>query len=165
MSQPDEPVFGEWGPPRRVRVERGPVWVFARAVKDDNPVYASEEAARHAGFERLPCPPTFTFVMTHAGQWPDLQPEGSAPAVLDDAVDYTSRPGLYLHGEQEFVYHRQPLVGDLLEGRMRVSQPYAKPGSRRPMELTIYETRWTDPDGEPVVSERITSIFLPEGPP
>jgi len=51
-----------------------PVAVFARAVKDTSPVYRSERAAREAGFERVPVPPTFTFVMADSGAYPDLQP-------------------------------------------------------------------------------------------
>ena len=162
----DEWVFGDWGPPLRVRIERGPVWTFARALSDHNPLYASDEAARAAGFEGVPCPPTYTFVMSHAGALPDLQPPGATGRMMElDPDIVTSRPGLYLHGEQEFVYHRPPVVGDVLDGRMRVSEPRMKEGARRPMEMTIYETVWSDPDGRPVVSERITSIYLPEGPP
>ncbi len=158
--------FKEWGPPRRVRIEHGPVWSFARAVKDANPIYASERAARRAGFDAVPVPPTFTFVMTHEGAFPDLQPEGTPPPPsADDTAALYSRPGLFLHGEQEFVYHRIPVVGDVLEGRTRVSAPFTREGTRRPMEFTVYETVWSGPGGEPVVSERITSIFLPEGPP
>ena len=163
MTKP-QPEFGEWGPAQRVEIERSPVWVFARAVKDDNPVYASAGAAQAAGFDAIPCPPTYTFVMTHAGAWPDLQPPESAGIRVDvDPDSYVARKGLFLHGEQEFVYHRTPVVGDVLEGRARVSKPFTREGTRRPMEFTLYETVWSDARGNPVVSERITSIYLPEG--
>jgi peroxisomal enoyl-CoA hydratase 2 len=154
------------GSPEAVRIEHGPVWAFARAVKDDSPLYASEQAAADAGFDGVPVPPTFTFVMTHEGAFPDLQPEETPPPpdAAETAALY-SRPGLFLHGEQEFVYHRWPLVGEVLEGRTRTSSPFTREGTRRPMEFTLYETLWSDLEGEPVVSERITSIFLPEGPP
>ena len=33
------------------------------------------------------------------------------------------------------------------------------------MDITLYETEWRDLDGNPVVSELITSLFLPEGQP
>ncbi|MHB8669460.1 MAG: FAS1-like dehydratase domain-containing protein [Acidimicrobiales bacterium] len=156
------PNYRDWGPPTRVRIEHGPVWAFARAIKDDNAVYASEEAARGAGFGAVPCPPTYTFVMNHCGAFPDLQPPGSDSAPTMDPDAFTARPGLYLHGEQEFIYHRLPVVGDVLEGRTRVSEPFAKEGGRRPMEMTLYETEWRDAaDGAPVVSSRITSIFIP----
>ena len=156
------PEWNEWGPPTRVRIEHGPVWLFARAVKDANPLYAGEQAARAAGFAAVPCPPTFTFVAAHAGAWPDLQ---SGPRAAGAAGGATAGPGLYLHGEQEFVYHRQPLVGDELEGRTRVSLPQRKEGRRRPMELTWYQTRWCDLDDAPVVDELITSVYLPDGAP
>ena len=45
-----------------------PVMLFARAVKDAGPIYASEQAARAAGFTRVPVPPTYTFVMASAGE-------------------------------------------------------------------------------------------------
>ena len=76
-------VWKEWGPPTCVQIERSPVWVFARAVKDDNPVYASEGAARAAGFDAIPCPPTYTFAMRDAGAWPDLQ------TIRDPTISFT----------------------------------------------------------------------------
>ncbi len=74
---PDDIEWNEWGPPVRVRVDPGPVAVFARAVKDTSPVYRSEQAAQAAGIRRAcPVPPTFTFVMSDSGAFPDLQPAG-----------------------------------------------------------------------------------------
>jgi hypothetical protein len=166
----DVPVFGPWGPPLRVRIERSPVWAFARALTDDNPLYASEDAARAAGLPGVPCPPTYTFAMVHAGAWRDIQPEDGRGTLRAGGGEEEGggggggydRDGLYLHGEQHFEYHRQPLVGDELEGRMRVSEPWTKEGSRGVMELTVLETQWTDvATGEPVVTERIVSVFLP----
>lgn len=161
-----EPAWGKWGEPRRVRIDRAPVWVFARAVKDDNPIYASETAARAVGFDAVPAPPTFTFAMLYAGAFPDLQPPEAGASAMpssDPPPDEAGRKGLFLHGEQHFTYHRQPMVGDVLEGRLRVSEPIEKAGSRGRMELTYLETRWTDLAGGPVVTERIVSVFLPEG--
>lgn len=158
------PVFGPWGPPVRVRIERSPVWVFARALTDESPLYASADAAQAAGLAAVPCPPTYTFAMVHAGAWRDIQPDGGRGTLLGGGGDSAyDRDGLYLHGEQHFEYHRQPLVGDELEGRMRVSEPWTTQGSRGAMELTVLETQWTDvATGEPVVTERIVSVFLPK---
>jgi hypothetical protein len=44
---------------------------------------------------------------------------------------------------------------------MRISKPMPKRGSRGTMEVTLIETRWTDLDGQPVVTEQIVSLFLP----
>jgi acyl dehydratase len=73
---PADVEWNEWGPAVRVRVDPAPVALFARAVKDTSPVYRSENAARAAGFAQVPVPPTFTFVMTDSGAFPDLQPPG-----------------------------------------------------------------------------------------
>ena len=67
----------------------------------------------------------------------------------------------YLHGEQHFTYHRQVCVGDVLEGRLRTSKPIAREARRGPMEVTYFQTTWTDLDGRPVVDERIVSLFFP----
>jgi|tagenome__1003787_1003787.scaffolds.fasta_scaffold20981942_3 peroxisomal enoyl-CoA hydratase 2 len=163
---PADVEWNEWGPAVRVRIEHGPVMLFARAVKDDNAVYASERAAHDAGFDRVPVPPTYTFVMPSAGTFPDLQPEGGTgsmytPAGGGDAASAFARDGLYLHGEQHFEYHRPVCVGDVLEGRLRTSKPVAREARRGPMEVTYFQTTWTDPDGEAVVDERIVSLFFP----
>ena len=174
MSSSGEPVawneppadveWNAWGPPVRVRVDAAPVAVFARAVKDPSPVYRSERAAHAAGFERVPVPPTFTFVMSDSGAFPDLQPEGGTGSMYAAAAGGAgafARDGLFLHGEQFFTYHRQVCVGDLLEGRLRTSKPVARTARRGPMEVTWFQTCWTDTDGTPVVDEQIVSLFFP----
>ena len=172
-SIPVDLAFGPWGESVRVRIDAVPVALFARAVKDRNPLYASEAAATAAGLPGIVPPPTFTFVMGHGGALPDLQPpdhepgDGTGRMVPPDSglsPDGTSETGLYLHGEQIFEYHRTPVLGDLLEGRMRVSEEYVKQGRRGEMRMTVLETRWTDvATGDPVVTEQTLSVFLPEG--
>jgi hypothetical protein len=163
---PDDVEWNAWGPPVRVRVDHAPVMLFARAVKDADPIYRSERAARDAGFDRIPVPPTFTFVMSDAGAYPDLQPEGSTGSMFAaagvGAESMSARRGLFLHGEQHFTYHRAVSVSDVLEGRMRTSKPIARTARRGPMEVTYFQTRWTDLDGSPVVDEGIVSLFFPE---
>lgn len=162
---PGDVEWNEWGPPVRVEIERGPVMLFARAVKDDSAVYASERAALEAGFDRIPVPPTYTFVMSSAGAFPDIQPEGGTGSMYAsagaDAASAFARDGLFLHGEQHFTFHRTVGVGDVLDGRMRTSKPIARQARRGPMEVTYFQTSWTDTDGHPVVDERIVSLFFP----
>jgi N-terminal half of MaoC dehydratase len=164
---PDDIEWNEWGPPVPVRVDHAPVVLFARAVKDPSRIYRSEEAAHAAGFERVPVPPTFTFVMADSGAYPDLQPVGGTGSMYaasgHDAGQAFARTGLFLHGEQHFTYHRAVSVGDLLVGRLRTSRPVARTARRGPMEVTWFQTRWTDDDGTPVVDEQIVSLFFPNG--
>ncbi len=159
-----------WGPPVRVRIDHAPVAVFARAVHDHSALYQSESAARDAGFDAIPAPPTFSFVMTHAGSFADLQPpdgRGSLYAGSGESdTTMMAGPGLYLHGEQHFEYHRPLRVGDVLEGRMRTSAPVTRTSRRGPMETTYMQTRWTDVEtGAPVVDELIVSLYFPESEP
>ena len=162
---PDDVEWNEWGPPVRVSIEHAPVMLFARAVKDASPVYASERAATAAGFDRVPVPPTYTFVMSDSGAFPDIQPAGGTGSMYSssgvDAASAFARDGLFLHGEQHFTYHRPVKVGDVLEGRMRTSKPIAREARRGPMEVTYFQTTWTDLAGAPVVDERIVSLFFP----
>ena len=164
-EMPDNVEWNDWGPAVRVKIEHGPVMLFARAVKDSNDVYSSEAAAERAGFANVPVPPTYTFVMSSAGAFPDLQPDGGTGSMYSssgaDAERAFARDGLFRHGEQHFTYNRPVAVGDVLEGRMRTSKPVARESRRGPMEVTYFQTTWTDLDGEPIVDERIVSLFFP----
>lgn len=155
--------WNDWGPTVRVRVDHAPVAVFARAVKDPSRIYRSEQAAHQAGFERVPVPPTFTFVMVDSGAYPDLQPAGGTGSMYGagGAGASFARDGLFLHGEQHFTYHRQVEVGDVLDGRLRTSKPVARTARRGPMEVSWFQTEWTDAGGAPVVTEQIVSLFFP----
>jgi hypothetical protein len=172
VSEEPQPEFGPWGPPLRVKIEHAPVWLFALALKDHNPIYASEKAAKAAGFDAVPTTPTFNFVMTHGEAFPDIQPPGSTGSLFpppagdgnDLPADGVAETGLYLHGEQHFTYHRTPLVGDLLEARMRTSKPMPKESRRGTMQLTYMQTEWRDvTNDEPVVTSQIVSVYLPGG--
>jgi acyl dehydratase len=162
---PADVEWNDWGPAVRVRIDPAPVAIFARAVKDPSPIYRSEDAAREAGFAQIPVPPTFTFVMTDSGAFPDLQPAGGTGSMHAASgfgrAEAFARDGLYLHGEQHFVYHRPVSVGDVLEGRLRTSKPVGRTARRGPMEVTWFQTRWTDTAGAPVVDEQIVSLFFP----
>ena len=57
----DTSVIGRPTGSSRVVIERGPVSNFAAAVKDENPVYRDPNAAKTAGFDDIPAPPTFGF--------------------------------------------------------------------------------------------------------
>jgi peroxisomal enoyl-CoA hydratase 2 len=161
---PPDLEWNDWGPTVRVRVDHAPVAVFARAVKDTNGIYRSEHAAHDAGFDRVPVPPTFTFVMVDSGAYPDLQPAGGTGSMYGSggaAGGAFARDGLFLHGEQHFTYHRPVAVGDVLDGRLRTSQPVARTARRGPMEVSWFQTEWTDAAGAPVVTEQIVSLFFP----
>jgi acyl dehydratase len=143
-----------------VVVERGPVSNFAIAVGDKNPVYRDPRAAAEAGFEAIPAPPTWPFVMQAWGEFTEVQP-GDKPgnAMAEVIGPLMAGGGLILHGEQEFTYHRPVFVGDVLDGVGTVVDAYAKESKGRTMTFIVTETVWSDAaTGEPVVSSKFNLI-------
>ena len=132
----------------KVRVESGPVRAFAKAVTDASPQYAADGAV---------VPPTFPFSWSY---WGTI--EGSTKGL---PIDKLRGPGrMILHGEQEFVYHRHPKVGDVLEGTARISDVYEKDSSSALMEFYVQETSWKDAtSGEPVCDVKFTLIVRDTG--
>jgi acyl dehydratase len=145
-----------------ITVERGPVANFAKAVKDDSPVYSSVEVGRAAGFDHVPAPPTFGFAMAHWGAFPEDQP-ADAPAAGENPLmgiigTLMSKGGLMLHGEQEFVYHRPVVVGDRLHREGKVVDLYEKESKGRTMTFLVTEDTYTDDAGELVLTSRMNLI-------
>jgi acyl dehydratase len=143
----------------KVVVERGPVSVFADAVVDDNPVYRDADAAKAAGFSGIPAPPTYPFIMEHWGKFGELQTGEEVPNRLGEALGpLIAKGGLILHGEQEFIYHRPVVSGDVLLGDGKVVDAYQKESRGRTMTFVVTETNWTDQSGAPVVTTRFNII-------
>jgi hypothetical protein len=141
----------ELGGAQRVRIEAGPVRVFAGAVGDTSGRFRQPNAV---------VPATFPFVMSYWGS----MGEGGAAGL---PIEKLRGPGrMLLHGEQEFVYHRWPKVGDELEGRTSVTDVYERPrGDGGSMEFYVTSTDWRDPQtGEPVVSTLFTLIVMVRPP-
>jgi len=158
----DTSVIGKSTGAYKVRVERGPMSFFAAALQDDNPIYRDETAARAAGFDAMPAPPTFSFAMQHMGRFAEEQPAdptgGSNPmhAVMGDLF---AKGGLVLHGEEEFRYHRPIVVGDVLVGEGKIVDLYEKDSDSATMTFIVMETVWRDDaTGDPVVTEKFNLI-------
>lgn len=141
-------------------VERAPVAVFARAVKDESPIYQDPRTAKEAGFEAIPAPPTFAFAMPYWGSYPELQ-EALEPVSGNPLWEVmgTLGPGLILHGEQEFEYHRPLLVGQVLLGEDVIADLYQREGEKAVMTFVVTETVWRELDSkEPVVTARFNLV-------
>jgi acyl dehydratase len=144
------------GDSRRVvedlRIERGKVEEFARAVHDDNPVHYDETAAAERGFDAVPAPLTFTRTGHFPRYWPDGHDE-FLPFELGFDPEHT------IHGEQEYEYHRPATVGDVLSGDATLEDVYQRDGQRGgTMTFAVFELEYRDRDDEPVLTERATVI-------
>jgi hypothetical protein len=143
---------GAW----RVTVERAPIVNFARVLGDTNPVLAD-----------TPAPPTFSFVMAYWGAYAEDQPPDPTASDRTSGTNPMHRimgelhaqGALVLHGEQEFVYHRPIVSGDVLDGEQAITDMYEKETDTATMTFVVMETRWTDAkSGAPVVTERFNLI-------
>jgi acyl dehydratase len=143
-----------------VTVERGPLAVFAEAVKDSNPVYQSVEAASEIGLSAPPIPPTFPFAMGNFGRFREQQPEGwdqmGPMAEIFGALMGTG--GLILHGEQEFLYHGPVVAGDVLTMTGKISDIYTKESNGKTMTFVVSEQDYTNQRGEHVLTQVSTIL-------
>jgi acyl dehydratase len=132
------------------------VRAFARGVGYDDPVYFDVEAAKAAGYESLPAPPTYlgTPVYLPAQSDPTFSgPRGSGGGV---------RHGLknVLDGGTETIYERVPVAGDVLSVTTKVADLEVKESkSLGKMLVTTTETTYTDKNGEVVAKQRAQAIF------
>lgn len=159
-------------------VDRAVVSNFAAVLQDDSALYRDARVAEKLGFPDIPAPPTYAFVMTHWGTRPELTEEFGGDPVPPNPLDrnleqlghighvmadlMTDRgPGLVLHAEQEFLYHRPMVVGDVLRGENAVTSTY----QRKDKTFVVIETVWTDVrTATPVTTARFTAVHLPARP-
>ncbi len=161
----DKSVIGQCTGRWKVIIERGPVSTFAKAVKDSSPVYQDTTAAKGAGFDAIPAPPTYAFAMNNWGTFPEDQPEdnpakpGGTSPVMQIMGGLMSKGGMILHGEQEFTYHRPLSVGDVLIGEGTVVDLYEKESKGKTMTFLVTENAFKDEKtGDPVVTARMNLI-------
>ena len=84
---------------------------------------------------------------------------GDAAIVAPPRVAPIARGALVLHGEQEFVYHRTPVAGDVLDGVQSITDIYEKETDAAHMTFVVMETAWSDAaTSQPVVTERFNLI-------
>src|SRR2546427_491806 len=158
----DKSVIGKTTGSSKVVVERGPLSIFARSVKDENRIYHDLNAAKAAGFDDIPAPPTFAFSgLTFWGAFPEMQPTDAAGVnVMSDVMGpLIAKGGLILHGEEEFEYHRPLLAGDVLVGEGKVTDIYEKESKGKTMTFLVTENVFRDEKtGDPVVTTRFNLI-------
>lgn len=156
----DTSAIGAPLPGAVITIERGPLSVFAAAVKDNSPIYASVDAANEAGFAGLPIPPTYPFAMGNWGKFREQQPEGSdALGPLAEIFGaLMNSGGLILHGEEEFIYHGDVVSGDVLTMTGTVRDLYQKVSGDKTMTFVVSEQNYHNQRGEHVLTE-ITTIL------
>lgn len=143
---------GKIYPPFTVRVEYGKIREFAEALRDENPLYRDEEAARRSPFGGIIAPPT----LSRNFWWEGTQAQ----------EDLGFDPRYRIHGEQEFEYFQPVRAGEVLTGQAKITRMYEKPGKRGgKMTFAVVETTYKNAKGETVLIGRRTLIETePAGP-
>ena len=140
MAEIDRSLIGKWGPEGSMRVEFGKIREFARAVKEDDPLFFDEA--------RSLAPPTF--LMTVA-LWIGGLGETRSAVKLD-------LPRV-LHGEQEFEYFAPIVAGDVLTAHERIACITEKESRRAgKLQIAVIETTFHNQRGEKVQVARRTLV-------
>jgi len=148
----------------RFPVEASHILMFARAVGDENPIYADPEYAKGTEVGAVIAPPTFVqasaqfdpdyFLRPKPGQ-PWFGSGGSPTGVVREKKEGEGSGAAAggLHAEQHYVYHRHPKAGDVLTGTQREGKTWTKEG-KRGGKLHFSETviEYRDQNGELVVT-------------
>ena len=142
----DKSYIGRSGAPVTMHVERGKIREFARAIKDDDPMYFDEaHATREAG--GIMPPVTFLQTVTH---WDN---DGSSRVRVPFDLKRV------LHGEQEYEFLKPIHAGDVLTAVSRIVDLYEKPGKRGgSMSFAVTETEYKNERGELVARARHITI-------
>ena len=145
-----------------ITIERGPATRFAEAVTESSPIYRRRDAAQAAGFDDIPVPPTYFFSSaSHWGAFPEEQPPDANPSsnpTMEIIGQLMAGGGIVLHGEQEFVYHRPIVVGDVLSSEGKVADLYEKASGDKVMTFLVTENEYRDQAGELVLTTRMNLI-------
>ncbi len=143
----DESAVGKTSAPVTMHVERGKIREFARAIKDDNPLYFDEAHAEKVAGGLVP-PPTFLMTQAH---WT----AGGGRGGIDLGMDLRR----VLHGEQEFEYLAPIHPGDVLTAVTRCEKMFRKEGGRGGvMNFAVLATEFRNQKGEVVAIGRSTVI-------
>ncbi|MDX8150693.1 MaoC family dehydratase N-terminal domain-containing protein [Patulibacter brassicae] len=125
--------------------ERGRLRFFAEVIGDTDPVRTDLEAARDAGYDDLPVPPTFLMGLD---------------AERPDGFEYLSTMGVdlryVLHGSQAFTYHRVAVANEPLRYASRIEDVYEKSGGA--LQFIVRSVQISDGAGAPVADLRSTII-------
>ena len=109
-------------------VERSQLRLFCQATGETDSVFWDADAARTAGYDRIPTPPTYPQTLLNLSPF-------AKNLVLDVIKVDLAR---MLHGEQTFEHHHPICVGDTIRLKQAVADIYDKKGGA--LEFIVLET-------------------------
>lgn len=140
-------IVGKKLDPYTFVVERGKVQEFCIAIGEENPIYRDPEAAKKAGFEDTPIPPTFQTAFQFWGYpkiWKDMESMG---------IDINR----LLHLKEEYTYLQPIYPGTEIHAVGEVSD--VKTGK---MDMVTFKTVYKDAQGQPCIEAEMAIVIRPE---
>jgi acyl dehydratase len=129
---------------------------FCYAVGDLNPLYLDEAFARQTSFGGPIAPPMFFDIPT-VSEYPQeqLRVDGLAQDGMLPPVKATRS----MAGGNEIEFFKPMRAGDQITRVTKIAELYEKEGRSGPLVFVIFETRYTNQDGDLVALERVTAIL------
>lgn len=148
-------------------VEAGQILQFARALGDENPIYADAGYAAATPLGSVIAPPTFTAASEHYRAGSRLRPAPAEPwrGSGRTAGQAPGSGGGSLHAEQHYVYHRPLRAGERLRVHDASERTWDKASrSGATLRFTERTTDYLDIDGAPVITERRVTVVTLAAP-
>lgn len=118
----------------------------------DDPMHLDHHAARAAGFGDVLVPTGL--VAPGDGLSESHEGDESQQALAALEIDFTRT----LFAGTEVEYRRPVCGGERLRATSRVAEVSERPGSAGPMQFVVWETRYADEAGKPVMTTRLTFV-------
>ena len=152
----DKSKIGMEFPAYTFTIEKDKIAEFAIAVsqkeskEEINPIYYDDEAARKAGYQGIPIPPTFptcSFFWTGGGLMGTVKTLG---------IDLSR----LLDREEEYEYFGSINAGDVITRKMKVIDMFTKGKGKRTIDVTILESELINQRGELVIKYLTTLMEI-----
>jgi acyl dehydratase len=144
----DHSAVGRRLTPVTAHVESGRLRFFRETIGETNPVHTDAAAAKAAGYDATPVPPTYVFCLEMM--------DAEQPFELLDVLGVDLKQ--ILHGEQRFTYRAPVTVGDTLLFEPRIAGITDKKGGA--MTLAVVESKVTNQHGVHVADCARTVVIL-----
>ncbi|MFW9951088.1 MAG: MaoC family dehydratase N-terminal domain-containing protein [Candidatus Thorarchaeota archaeon] len=129
-----------------VPIPRWKVSQFAKAIRNDNPIYYDIEVAKGKGYSDLPVPPTFYTTMTFSDK--DFY------EIL--GIDFRK----LLDGSREYKYYSDCCAGDIVSYQTKIKSITEKEGKRGKMDILIAITTIKNKVTEKKVLDMIITLII-----
>lgn len=147
MPELSKDIIGTKLDPYTFAVERGKAQEFCIAIGEENPIYRDPAAAKAAGFEDTPIPPTFQTAFQFWGY----------PKIWQDMSDLGIDIERLLHLKEDYKYLKPVYPGVMIHAAGEVVD--VKIGK---MNMVTFRTQFKNEQGETLIEAEMGIVIRPE---